>query len=275
MLKRLTLFVFGLCLLILLTAGCDKGSSSDDGEDTPPLPDLKTSGVWAGYIGSEDDFYLGIITEENEVRLISNYSQLAGPENSFRITPNTSAFEGTLLEMIFNYSTTDFVTDEDDRASWEFLGFVATTTLLWGGCQDSDEVRSFSLIYSTTYTNNKVTPSIENISGTWHLANTMGIPGNTISLVITPDPGSTTSGSIQVYGNSGDALFDEGRISIHYSNSVPCNIYDVSIITLDDIELTGLAAYVNYKPSPTMAIGVSANSSGTYRSFSGLANKSD
>lgn len=279
MLRRSVLISVGLYLLILFAAGCDRSSSADNGEDTLPLPEQKLAGVWLGFLNLDSStFYFGIIDEENEVRLISNDSQFAsaGPEDYFEIYPNTVIVQGALTELILSYSTTDFITG---GSSWGFLGSILGT-LLSGTYQDAvgNRESSFIFIYNTTY---EVEPDIANISGTWTLANTLGVSGNPISLVITPFLDSTTSATIEVKRESGSAVLQSGTITIYYSGSTPYNIYDVRLTTLDGIELTGLAAYVEEVSTEgidvpkTMAIGVSANSSGTYRSFSGLATQDD
>lgn len=278
MLKRSALFSVWLCLLILLTAGCDRGGSSDDGEDSAPLPEQKLSGVWLGYLNSgETIFYFGIITEENEVVLIGSDSQFSGPEGALEVYPSTFAAQGSLMELILSYSTTDFVAAGQPE-SWNFISFVAAKALLWGTYQDSENnnENSFMLIYNTTY---DIVPNIANIRGTWHLANTMGVSGDTVSLIITPSLENTTSASIQVNRSSGGAMFQGGgTISIHYSNNVPYNVYDVSLKTIDGIDLSGLAAYVEEVSTEgidvpkTMAIGIfGTDDEGRYRTFSGLA----
>lgn len=276
MLKRFVMFSVGLCLFVLFIAGCANKDSSDEGDEVIPLPNQELSGVWLGYLNlGQTTFYFGIVDEENEVRLISNDSQFAGPEGALEIYPDTVIVQGSLTELVLNYSTTDFITG---GSSWYFLGSLLGT-LFSGTYQDDAGNResSFMLIYNTTY---EVEPKIENIRGTWNFANTMGVSGNPISFTITPSLENTTDAAIQVKRGS-DAPMLSGTISIHYSENVPHNLYDVTLTTLDGIELSGLAAYVEEVSTEginvpkTMAIGVYDYVDGTYRSFSGLATQTD
>jgi len=99
------------------------------------------------------------------------------------------------------------------------------------------------------------------------------VPGNTASLIITPDVGNTTGGSITGSDNRENNF--SGRITILYDLY---NVYRVEMSINEGETLTGLATYIEEVHAsgidlsrPTMAIGVN-NASGS-KSLSGLAGK--
>jgi hypothetical protein len=268
LLKKCTsLFIF------LFIIGCSVDDSSSSGGDAEPFPTQEVSGVWLGDFVFEDtdNFAIGIITADHEVRFIGENVQYSGIEGAVSVTPNSSVFSGNIDE----HSWID--TDDDyssDSASLQIGGWIAEKVLLWGSYRNEEnqqEIGSLYFYYNTTY---EVSPDVTHLEGNWVASNVFE-QGNTLTLTITPDPDiepgiqNTTSGDI----SGGDLLGNEfsGNITIHYTteNEVEGNVYDVSL-TFDGIEMNGLATYVEEMSTEgieiskkTLVLGVS-NPESTY-----------
>lgn len=282
--RYFTLILSWLCLTILFVTGCDRNDTSSNDSDEKPLEEQEIAGIWWGYLaqfgGHTGKFMMGVITEEHMVMLVTNDAQYIGPAGALEVYPDTIVVSGALSEYLYDDDPSDYFNVTSSANSYDGFILSSALTLYQSGQSDGDTLQ---LYYNTTY--DKVPPNVASLKGVWHLEDTSGI-GESVSLIITPDTANTTaSGAIRVKrgmtGNNtatGTDMFesDSGTIVIHYSNPAR-NAYDVSLTTLDSIELAGLAAYVEgvstqgVNVPKMMAIGVSGASSGNIKSFSGLA----
>lgn len=265
------LLFIGLLLSISLVAGCSGNGGSSSGDDDPPLEEQKISGVWLGWL--DETFVMGIVTEENEVRLISDSYQCAGPEGAWSVTP-PAALSGSLSRYTWDAARTDCSVT---GSILDFVGWVAGEAYLWGSYRDNDTDDSlpFNMIYNTTYTEQ---PDIRNLEGTWKIQNLIET-ANTGTLVIAPDVQDASRGTIDGEDELGNRL--TGTIEIHYTPNAgrEFNVYDVDLVLNGTDSLSGLAAYVLEMNTQgievkgkTLAIGAT-DGAGT-KSFSGLARQS-
>jgi len=274
-----------LCLTVLFVTGCDRNDTSSSDSDEKPFPEQKVAGIWWGYISSQesavDKFVFGVISEENEVRLVSDDSQFVGPEGALAVDPATVFVNGAFSEYLYDDTTPADYFDVTSSTR-DYTGFILARALVLMEPTEKREIGQ--LYYSTTY--EEVPPNIMNLKGVWHLANTTGFGGK-ISLVITPSLANTTNGEIRVKRDmsetditTGTDILNPGTIRVYYSNDRAYNIYNVNLSTLDSpdsIDLAGFAAYINEYDtngvviSRSMAVGVSSASSEDIKSFSGLA----
>jgi hypothetical protein len=263
--KYISLFIF------LFIIGCSADDSSISGGDTEPFPTQEISGVWLGdFITDEiDNFTIGIITRDHEVRFVGNSVQYEGPEGAVSVTPNSAVFDGDLVELSWDDTWDDY---RSTSAALQVLGLIAGGASLSGAFQydeGTQETGSLIFIYNTTY---EESPNVRNLEGDW-IASNVFADGNTLTLTIIPDPdeqnttNGTITGSDAPLGNSFD-----GEIEIHYITDTEDteNVYDVTLRINGGDDLTGLATIVEEMntegleiPKKTIAMGVS-NPESTY-----------
>jgi hypothetical protein len=276
---------------LLVVAGCS--SSNGTANITKPFTTQDASGVWLGFIGNA--FAVGIITTDDNVhysgRFIGQYNisriftQFLTPDGSFLTqTPETAIYTGTLEECISDNSP-----DYHNRLplqSLSLLGSVSAKSVFGGPLFSSatyadqpyipeqSQTGELILYYNTTY---DVSPNVNNLSGQWEIKDIL-TKGNTLVLTIAPNATDTNVTTISGSDTNGNQF--DGTITIHVNkvNSVPHNVYDVSLKMNNSIDLTGLATYVLEitsegvsLPQKTLAIG--ATDKDKNFSLSGLANK--
>ena len=276
---------------LLVVAGCS--SSNGTANITNPYETQDASGVWLGYIGNA--FVIGIITtDDNENysgRFMGQYNeskvftQFLTPDGSYLTqTPETAIYTGTLEECISDNSP-----DYHNRLplqSLSLLGSVSAKSVFGGPLFSSatyadqpyipeqSQTGELILYYNTTY---DVSPNVNNLSGQWEIKDIL-TKGNTLVLTIAPNATDTNVTTISGSDTNGNQF--DGTITIHVNkvNSVPHNVYDVSLKMNNSIDLTGLATYVLEitsegvsLPQKTLAIG--ATDKDKNFSLSGLANK--
>ena len=266
--KNFTVGIICLCLSMMLFAGCsdDSGNSEDVAPD--PIENQNAAGVWLGYLAYETTttFVIGLITEEEEARLIGDEVQYSG---DLDLSYQPVGLTGRFIE----YTWTSALYDADSSASLDFMGYVAERALILGGYtydgDVSDTSGSLTLYYNTTYT---ISPNVARLGGEWQIENASE-PGNTATLTIVPDVDSTTGGDITIQ-DANLNNFSNGRITILYSDY---NVYRVRM-NVNGVDLEGLATYVAEANTNgvelnrgVLAIGASGSGASTVKSFSGLA----
>lgn len=281
----LLLFLAGTCI------SCDSSSGSNGSVETlPVVENTPLYGTWAGYFMNDvydpddtesaldpdenDLFIIGIITPgaNQQVRLIGDVSQFISDDLVYQDTPDyylRKEFGGHLAYYTWNtlgmnWNTLGLNSSEDyylaSTQEYTFYGnTVFTTALLSGlywpfGTNNLTTSRQFQMF---NYNESGVAADINDLKGHWRIENSFK-GTNVLTFTISKQ----TESLAVITGSDGlDNRFD-GTIEIRYSEYSNAPIFSVDMTMNDEIELEGLATYIEtfdtqgIEVERTLAIGV-------------------